>query len=1104
MGAGSTAKRRRTGTDSSANSGTPSRAKSAGTGRGRGRPPNAPRDGRERPPPIGECFRKRCGDVLDRLSKKDHYNIFLEPVNTDDVAGYAETIKRPMDFTTMRTKLANQAYRSLGEFRRDLDLIWSNCLLFNGKEPTNIFSKKAIELRRLTEKLIATTRQNLEKDKENILKWREKHKRRKETMQANAAISAHGLHGPNPAVASAFGGRDPRPHATVPGRDPMDTSTHGFPTEDNGRTPEQNALAESLRLQYAGTTGLYKKSMVNAPIPQYTNPDGSVVQIPVRRYQPHHDHWEDGHAGRVPMLRVDACPTLLCESLPMSSTANPCAPQPRTDSVLVKNYADSLYRFVKDTGPIASQIVTELLSPELTVKNQQEEILKKGFSLKDLANKAKVASQRAASGQISSGKNWDAEAIIHLADDIERANRRVVSILPKLPRPIPELDGIGGLERLLGKELVKEVDAVPVQIVDYAMPHGVSLSTMNEIARLQNAPALGISQKDLQCIESLRKHAQDYAQRIGPEAAANMSGASILTPGQLHEIQLRALLIRQQRRLEAQRQATLIEQRRHFATGEQPNDLAVLQKREQDLSAQNQQRSRVPDLRPATRPPHQAASHPIAQSRAADTVQKARLAHQAAVAAVKAASLGIHDRNIGQRAAAHQGVTQGQRVINALPPADKNSVCKNCGTRDTFGWRAGGIGPDGVERLCIPCGLYWEKTNHHRPKDLWGQSSQRKSRIPSSSSTPNGLSASRGGMTIQQTLAPSATPNGITNRPIQKMTKLPQSSQKRSPSSGGSRGKITKSRVPVATSAFAQGARPIQAAQQISSLPSSFAGATPQSAPTQMHNAAQLFTNQRTNVAARNIIAPQTMQPVHSMHGARSGVFPGSAHSGVNSGVSANVNVQQQLQAGMNQMMYAGQQPVSGVMTSQHLMGMGSQGQAANLVAIQNNPLVRQKMMGQQLGAPQIGMSNGVNAFVPQMQQPKNASMLMNTNGNVGQNIAPNPQISMFQQTGMPKNVSQLNNGNVRLHGAQQGHQVNVPDGSAIPGGLGISGLPPFMNQGGLSSAMVSNFGDVGSRAPFSNSPGVGGDAVAPDQIGDMFFTDGAIETPTGAPDFAF
>lgn len=134
--------------------------------------------------------------------------------------------------------------------------------------------------------------------------------------------------------------------------------------------------------------------------------------------------------------------------------------------------------------------------------------MKKGFSLKALPNKAKIASLRAASGKVPSGKKCDAEAIIQLANDIEKANRSVVTILPKLSRPIPDLISIGGMKQLLGKNLAKEVDAVPVLVLDYAMPHGVSLSTMNEIARLQNAPALGVSQKDLQCIESLRKHAQ--------------------------------------------------------------------------------------------------------------------------------------------------------------------------------------------------------------------------------------------------------------------------------------------------------------------------------------------------------------------------------------------------------------------------------------------------------------------------------------------------------------------------------------------------------------------------------------------------------------------
>lgn len=709
MGAGSTAKRRRTGNDSSLNSTTPSRSKPSVSGRGRGRPPNAPRDGRERPPSLAECFKRRCGDVLDRLDKKDHYNIFLEPVN--DVPGYSDIIKRPMDFTTMRTKLSQQIYKSLGEFRKDLDLIWSNCLQFNGKEPTNVYSKKAIELRRLTEKFIVSTRQQLEKDKENLMRWKEKHRKRRETMAANAATAAAKWNGGSVPISSpSMVHQNLRAHVTATeGRDPMSTDFQEEHTD--GLTPGQGALAESLRLQYAGTSGLFKKGLVNAPFPQYTNPDGSVVSVPVVRYNPEDDHWSPHDPKCVDVYRLDSAPDLYCDSLPSSHAPNPCFPNPNLDSLYVKDYAESLYYFIKDNGPIACEIATELLSPELTIKAQHEQLQKKGLSLKEIVKCVSAADKKRSvgSGIYQSKKKWTADAIIELANDIENMNKRGVSILPKLSRSINELDGINGLRTFLDKDLVREVDEVPVQVVDFAMPYGVSLSTMAEICQLGSMANMNLSASDMQCIETLRKAAHDYLSHIGPEAAAKMSGASLLSPAQLYEHQLRAASMKRQRRMEAERQAAYIEQQQRKARAMQ-----------------------------------------------GDVVM----------------TCGMEQKVMDKK--------QGDVIIGSLGPCNKDSFCKNCGTRDTLGWRAGGMGVDGVERLCIGCGLYYQKTGCDRPRELWTQTKARKSvgnRVVQSGEKMNGIVSRR-----------CASPNSAVKGGIQKNNSHLQASR-RSPCSSGSYGR---------------------------------------------------------------------------------------------------------------------------------------------------------------------------------------------------------------------------------------------------------------------------------------------------------------------------
>ncbi|ETW76825.1 hypothetical protein HETIRDRAFT_28761, partial [Heterobasidion irregulare TC 32-1] len=66
---------------------------------------------------------------------------FLEPVDPSKVAGYAEAIKRPMDFGTITTKVAKGKYRSLEEFAADFHLVISNAKSFN--PPGTIYHAEA-------------------------------------------------------------------------------------------------------------------------------------------------------------------------------------------------------------------------------------------------------------------------------------------------------------------------------------------------------------------------------------------------------------------------------------------------------------------------------------------------------------------------------------------------------------------------------------------------------------------------------------------------------------------------------------------------------------------------------------------------------------------------------------------------------------------------------------------------------------------------------------------------------------------------------------------------------------------------------------------------
>lgn len=49
-------------------------------------------------------------------------------------------IKRPMDLATLLKKVKQQAYRTKKAFAEDLDLIWSNCLLYNSHPVRSLVS----------------------------------------------------------------------------------------------------------------------------------------------------------------------------------------------------------------------------------------------------------------------------------------------------------------------------------------------------------------------------------------------------------------------------------------------------------------------------------------------------------------------------------------------------------------------------------------------------------------------------------------------------------------------------------------------------------------------------------------------------------------------------------------------------------------------------------------------------------------------------------------------------------------------------------------------------------------------------------------------------
>eukprot|EP00178_Gracilaria_changii_P006396 TRINITY_DN2100_c0_g1_i1.p1 TRINITY_DN2100_c0_g1~~TRINITY_DN2100_c0_g1_i1.p1 ORF type:complete len:1095 (-),score=144.14 TRINITY_DN2100_c0_g1_i1:2946-6125(-) len=1056
------AKRRRPATDSSFNSNTPARKKPS-SARGRGRPPNAPRDGRERPPPLAECFKLKCADVLDRLSKKDHYDIFLEPVK--GVAGYHDIIKRPMDLSTVRSKLMAGEYKSLGEFRKDLDLIWSNCLLFNGKEPTNVFSKKAIELRRLTDKLIVNTRQQLEKDKEALHRWKEKYRKRRETMAANAAMLNARMTGSPSPYSSANSVRTSRMRDLA---DPMASADF---TSDyhSGRSPEENAIAEALRLQYAGTTGLYKRGVLNAPMPQYTKPDGSIGQTPIMRYNPAQDHWAPADPIEAHTCRRDSIPQLLCDALPASRISNPCAPDPRTDFVYVSDYAESLYHFVKGSGTIASDIVTEILSPELMLRAQYERFRDSGLSPKDIAKAIKAENAVYSSIPLHKPlKLWNKEAITELAEDIERVNKRMVSILPKMQRTINEYNGTEGLRKFLDPDLIKEVENTPSQVVDFSMPHGVSLATLNDIVRLISMNGIRISANEAKQIQALQKHAQRFLSQLRPETAAKIVNNPAQQSKVLLEYQRRASEIRKQRRVEAEKQAALIvEQMRKVA---KPRKEPVPTVKHENLSANSEGSQQ---LAPAQAPNLNTS---ILEASAQRNPQLGLLGRNQAPSSIPSSAFGRHSASF---------TAAGMSI-------DAKITCTNCSTTNTPRWRSNEL--MAPRDLCVPCGLFWEKTRQMRPKDFETQTSFFQS-IQKPIATQNGRTQMGSAQNQLHSIIPGLSPNGISKPPIQKKT--PQSVSRRSPSSGSSaRGQRTRA-APGVVLGQSMGAVPN--ANLLHGFSRSFSGVTvpPHIAQTNSQRAniggsvldvltARVGSQHRFNVGQQQL---QRSSPLNFV-GAKAGAVGGQIKDPVNASTS------------LNSAMFP--RP-SGAEIS------GSQ--SLRIVPKASESLQQQNLVQQSIphqSFPNMGASN----FNPLAFQGTSPNNMFNPTSLSDQNPSAIGHQGFIQEGGIGAALQKMSAHNNRLIMGQRLNNFATPnngaagaEGMAINGGAGGNGVgnPSFgtfpHQSGNPSMANISSVNDIrGSQV--GNVP-VG---ETPDQLMEnlLFGVGGITSSPSDPPEFEF
>lgn len=62
-------------------------------------------------------------DIISRLQKKDTYQIFAQPVDAEVVPDYYDVITNPMDFATMKKRLAKGLYKTWDDFQVHIELV---------------------------------------------------------------------------------------------------------------------------------------------------------------------------------------------------------------------------------------------------------------------------------------------------------------------------------------------------------------------------------------------------------------------------------------------------------------------------------------------------------------------------------------------------------------------------------------------------------------------------------------------------------------------------------------------------------------------------------------------------------------------------------------------------------------------------------------------------------------------------------------------------------------------------------------------------------------------------------------------------------------------
>ncbi|KAJ3160640.1 nuA3 HAT complex component nto1 [Geranomyces michiganensis] len=102
---------------------------------------------------------RKIRPVFEQIRALDRNGYFSDPVTPEIAPDYFEHVKTPMDFSTIARKVENYEYRDLDTFDADVDLIWTNCMIYNKSETE--YYKAAARYQKRAKALIADLRTKL-------------------------------------------------------------------------------------------------------------------------------------------------------------------------------------------------------------------------------------------------------------------------------------------------------------------------------------------------------------------------------------------------------------------------------------------------------------------------------------------------------------------------------------------------------------------------------------------------------------------------------------------------------------------------------------------------------------------------------------------------------------------------------------------------------------------------------------------------------------------------------------------------------------------------------------------------------------------------------